>query len=597
MAGRFRSTGRPGAGLRMLNLIRPYLHYLGAGIVCTIFVGLANLAVYWIIKDVIDQVLTRTDSAGVSHQLNLIILGILVLFSLKGLFYYGQVYLMAFVGQRAVVDLRNKLYTHLQRLSISFHEARRTGDMISRITNDVATIQTSLSTGIADLLLQVVTLAGIVGFMFYLDWKLSLVTIITIPAVAAVVSRAGHRLRTITALIQGKIADITSVLEETLSGIRIVKAFTMERQEIKRFARENEDSFAVTMRGAKVNAIIAPLVELLAVLGTAAVLWYGGHQVIRGSLTLGEFMAFLGCVGSAPTPMGRLSATYASFQQALGAADRVFALLDVKIDVVDDPNAVPLPPIKGHVEFKNVSFAYGDGELALDGINLSARPGEVIAFVGPSGAGKTTLVNLLLRFYDPLSGSVEIDGYDLRNVQVESLRRQIGLVPQDVVLFGVTVRENIAYGKDDATLDEIIQAAKMANAHDFIMKLPAGYETRLGERGVSLSGGQRQRIAIARAILRNPRILILDEATSSLDAESEALIQEALARLVKDRTTFIIAHRLSTVRNADKIVVLDRGKIVEVGTHLELLAKGGLYSRLSLMQFSQGGPAVREEAI
>ncbi len=463
---------------------------------------------------------------------------------------------------------------------MGFHESQRTGEMIARITSDVGQIQSIVSTGVISLLTQSFLLMGIFVAVLLINWRLTLLTFTVVPLIIYVVSKAGKRIRGISHRVQETVADLTAILQETFSGIRVVKAFTMEKHEAKRFAKENEASFQASMKSAQALAFLTPTVEILFVVGLAIVLWYGGIEVLQGRLTTGKLITFFTYIAMVGTPLTILTNIFNNLQQALAAADRLFEVLDYQEELKDVPNAISLSAISGEVEFKDVTFGYQKDNIILSNINLKVAPGEIIALVGPSGAGKTSLVNLIPRFYDPISGEILIDGQNIKMLKISSLRKQIGLVPQETVLFGVSIRENIAYGKPGATEKEIIAAAKMANAHDFIMELPKGYATLAGERGSKLSGGQKQRIAIARALLRDPRILILDEATSALDSESERLVQEALEHLMKGRTTFIIAHRLSTVQCAHKILVLAGGKIVEKGTHEELLAANGLYSRM-----------------
>lgn len=579
---------------RVLRLLVPYWPHVVLLVTCVSIVTAATLIVpqklgelFNVIEGRSESLETGASAANVLRDLNLAALAVVAIYLAKGLFTYGQTYLTYFLGQRVAVDLRGMLFKHVQRLSLSFHEREKSGEVVSRFTNDVSLVQNSLINGAADLVSQAAVLVGAVLMLFVLNWRLSVLILVMVPLVTAVIGRLGHSVRSFTSMVQAKIGDVTSILQETLSGIRVVKAFTMENYEIERFSRENEDTFELGMKSARVGATLVPAMELLGVLGLAAVLWFGGREVLSGHLTVGALISFVILIAIAGAPLSNLSRIYHSFVQGMAAAQRVFDLMDVQSDISDAPGARDLGPVRGSVEFDCVEFGYGDGTLALDGVSASIAPGQVVALVGPSGAGKTTFVNLIPRFFDPQSGTVRIDGVDLRSVRIESLRKQIGLVPQETILFGVSVRENIAYGNRDAGFSSIVEAAKAAYAHEFIMKLPKGYDTQVGERGVALSGGQRQRIAIARAVLRNPRILILDEATSSLDSESERLVQAAIDNLMRGRTTFVIAHRLSTVVNADLILVMDNGRIVESGSHSELVALGGLYSRLYAAQFSR----------
>ena len=456
---------------------------------------------------------------------------------------------------------------------------------MSFVTNDVAAIQSALVDNLIDLVTEGCILIGSLALMFYLDWKLSLLTLIVIPMVGQAMKIFGRKIKKSSTVIQERLAEITALLQESFSATRVVKSFVREDYEIDRFVASNQRNFEAVMKNVQQTSMLTPTVEFLAALAVTFIVWFGGYEVVNGDITAGAFVAFLTYAVNLANPVKRLSRIYGNLQKAMAAVDRVFSVVDLTESITDRPDAKPLPPVTGRVRFENVTFSYKEGRKALDEVTLEAAPGEMIAFVGPSGAGKSTIANLIPRFYEPDSGAITVDGHDIRSVTLASLRGQIGLVPQETMLFSTTIRENIRYGRLDATDAEIEEAARAANAHDFITQLEHGYDTQIGERGVSISGGQRQRIAIARAILKDPRILILDEATSALDTESEKIVQAALDNLMVGRTSFVIAHRLSTVFHADRIYVIDAGRIVEQGTHEELLAKGGLYQHLYDIQF------------
>lgn len=569
--------------MRLLAYIKPYTRRLALAVVCIIMAAGANLYLPWIIKDMIDDVLMSKDMV----MLNLIAAGILVVMFTRGVFYYGQSYLVSYVGQRVIIDVRSVLFRKFQRMPLSYYDKQQTGTVMSYITNDVAVMQSAIVDNLIELVTESSILIGSLAMMLYLDWKLSLLTLMTIPLVAIAMKIFGRKLKRSSTVIQERAAEITSLLQESISAIRVVKSFVRESYETKRFEEQNWRNFQAAMKNVKLSSLLTPTVEFLAAIAVTFIVWFGGYEVVNEVITAGELVAFLTYAVNLANPVKRLSKVYAAIQKAMAAADRVFAVMDLDEKITDVPGAQPLPPINGKVEFKDVTFSYKDGQPALEHISLKAEPGQMIALVGPSGSGKSTIANLIPRFYDVDSGVITIDDHDIRQVTADSLREQIGLVPQETMLFSTSVMENIRYGRLEATDEEVIEAAKAANAEEFIKELPEGYDTKLGERGLNLSGGQRQRLAIARAILKNPRVLILDEATSALDTESEKIVQDALDNLMVGRTSFVIAHRLSTIFNADQIFVVENGHLREHGTHEELLAAGGLYSNLYNIQFRQ----------
>lgn len=568
---------------RLLQYMRPYLKELILAVICIVIAAGCNLYLPWIIKDMIDKVLTNKDMM----MLNMICIGIVVVFLVRGVFFFGQSYLVSYIGQKVIIDVREVMFRKFQRMPMAYFDRHQTGETMSFITNDVAAIQSALVDQLIEMVTEGSILIGSIVMMLYLDWKLTLLTLVVIPVVGQAMKIFGRKIKRNGTVIQERMADITSLLQESISSIRVVKSFVREKYEIERFSKQNQLNFQAAMKNVQLNSMLTPTVEFLAAISVTFIVWFGGYEVLNDEMTAGALVAFLTYAVNLANPVKRLSRVYGNLQRAMAAVDRVFAVIDLKETITDKPDAKALPETKGEVSISNVTFEYKKGVPALSDISLEVKPGQMIAFVGPSGAGKSTIANLIPRFYEVTSGKIAIDGHDIRDVTLASLREQIGIVPQETMLFSTTVRENIRYGRLDATDEEVEAAAKAANADSFIKELPQGYDTPIGERGLNLSGGQRQRMAIARAILKNPRILILDEATSALDTESEKIVQAALDKLMVGRTSFVIAHRLSTIFNADQIYVIDNGHVKEHGTHEELLRNNGLYSHLYNIQFNK----------
>ncbi|MBI5813713.1 MAG: ATP-binding cassette domain-containing protein [Meiothermus silvanus] len=571
---------------RLLAYTRPYRTELIVAIIATLIGSAFGLLFPLVIGRLVDASFLRIGSADttVLDRTVLILIGV---FALQAFFSAVQSYLLSRVGEGVVADLRRTVYRHLLTLSPRFFETRKTGEITSRLTSDISTVQGVVSSALVQIFSQTLTLVGTVIILFVTNWRLSLLMLSIVPVVVLAAFYFGRLLRKVSKEFQDRVADANARAEEAIGGIRVVQAFTAEPLEARTYADLIGASFKVALRRARIRAIFNPVVFFAMFTAIGIVLWYGGRLVIAGELTPGQLVAFLVYTFSVAGAVGAFSGLFSQFQEALGASSRIFELLDEKSDLPEPANPLKLGSVRGEVRFEQVSFGYGERGVVLEDVSLAAQPGEVVALVGPSGAGKSTLISLIPRFYDPTAGRILLDGVDIRDLTLYDLRSNIALVPQETQLFSGTVAENIRYGKPGASDAEVIEAAKAANAHEFITSFPDGYATIVGERGIKLSGGQRQRVAIARALLKNPRILILDEATSSLDSESEALVQEALEVLMQGRTTFVIAHRLSTIRSADKIVVLEAGRIVQQGTHQELLAAGGLYKELYELQFRE----------
>jgi subfamily B ATP-binding cassette protein MsbA len=544
----------------------------------------------YMIKPLLDEIFFKKDST----MLMIVPLAILGIFLVKGLFSYGYNYLLVKVGQSVIRDLRNELYSHIQSLPLSFFQKKPTGELISRIISDVSLIQGAVSSVLVGILKDTFQVIFLIGVIFYQDWRMALIAMISLPLVVYPIVNFGRRHRRLSRGSQQTTANVSNILYETITGNRIVKAFCMEKYEVGRFAKTLDKLFAIMMRDTRIAAISRPLMEFLGGVGISLVVWYGGSQVLAGKSTPGTFFSFLTALIMIYEPIKGISAINNTLQQGIAAAERVFDVLDVNIDVAEKKDAIELPPVKESIEFTDVRFKYDDDTEVLKGVNLKVPAGEVLAIVGSSGGGKTTLVNLIPRFYDVTSGTLSIDGIDIRDATLKSLRKQIGIVTQQTILFNDTVRYNIAYGSPDASEEQIRDAARAAHALGFIEQLPNGLDTIIGESGARLSGGERQRLSIARAILKNAPILILDEATSSLDTESEHEVQQAIENLVQSRTTFVIAHRLSTIRNADRIIVIQDGQIVEKGTHDTLLPLDGVYKMLHDMQFQDDAMELKD---
>lgn len=567
---------------QILPYLRPQKQTIGKALVCTIVFTIFWPIIAWLVGETA-KFIGKGDLKGFAQIAALSA----IIFLIRGTAQYGQDTLMAKAALTIALEIRKKVYTHLQNLNLGYFETAKTGDLSYRLTEDIDRIGEVVNKFFHQFIPCILQLIAVMGYMIYLNWQLTLGALIIAPLMAILIGWFGEKLLSYSRDSQNRISDLSALLTEVFSGIRLIKAFVAEEYEISRFAEEAEQNRRAKYLSERIKALQFVVVGFLEAMSVILLFFIGGWQINQGNLTGTEFISYIAGVALLIDPIAITTANYGDFKQGEASSDRIFELLAIESTVVEKPGAIELPHVTGKVEYRNINFAYNSETSILQSMNLLALPGEAIALVGASGAGKTTLVNLLPRFYDPQAGQILIDGIDIQDVTLNTLRRQIGIVPQETILFSGTIAQNIAFGQSYYELKDVEKAAQIANAHQFISEFPDGYQTWVGERGVNLSGGQKQRIAIARAVLLNPRILILDEATSALDSESEALVQEALERLMRDRTVFIIAHRLATVRKADRILVLEKGRVMESGTHEELLEKGDRYARYYAQQFSQ----------
>lgn len=566
---------------RLINYSKPYWWRIAIAMVATLGVAGTDGAIAYMVKPILEKIFSQKDL----HIFIVLPIGVIVVYVFRGICRFTYDYYMATAGQLAIQDIRQQLYGKNMSLSMRFFTNNPTGALMSRVLNDVNLMQEGVANIVTGLMRDGLTALALLGVIFYRNWELAAISFIAIPATVYPAQKIGKRIKKLSSQSLGKLGDISGVLQETFSGIKVIKAFGLEQREISKFVHLNKEYYHIMRKAIKYGAMSTPVMEIITSFGIAAVIWFGGSLVMHGKMSASEFFSFMAAMVMLYTPVKKLLGTYNVFQRSFGAAERVFATLDEEPEIHDIPDAITMDRAHGNVEFRDVSFCYND-EYVLKNVNLSVNKGEVVALVGPSGGGKTTFVSLILRFYDTTNGSVFIDGVDIRNIKLTDLLSQVALVDQETILFNDSIANNIRYGKPEATIAEVEAAAVAAFAHEFIMEMPEGYATNIGDRGVRLSGGQRQRICIARAILKNAPILILDEATSALDTESEQMVQKALNNLMSNRTTFVIAHRLSTILHSDKIVVIEKGEIVEMGTHQELLNYNGLYRKLYSMQFA-----------
>ena len=584
--------------LTIKRLLRPHFKSLSLGVLVVAGGSVADLLQPWPLKVIIDTVLKARVTKGWLNDvvvglagndplaiLRLAALAVLAIAALGASCSYAEKSLTTTIGQKVLHEMRRTLYAQIQRLSLAYRDRQQTGDLISRVTGDIDSVQTFLASGLLSTLVSLLTLFGMIGVMFYIDWQFTLIALSIVPLLFAVVFTYTRKIKKASRAVRKKEGEMASIIQEVFSAVRVVKAFAREDYEQRRYELESMESVGIALRARGLKARLSPMVEMIVAGGTCMVLWFGARMVLDGSLSTGSLIVFVLYLGRMYKPMQELSKMTDTYTKAAVAWERIQEVLQTKRDIEDLPGAVPAPPFRGSIEFDHVAFSYGPKLPVLHDVSFRIAPGEMAALVGPTGSGKSTITSLVARFYDPTAGVVKIDGCDIRQFQQSTLRRQIGFVLQETLLFHGTIATNIAYGKSDATMEEIVRAAELANASEFIDKMPDGYDTVVGERGVTLSGGQRQRIAIARALIRSLPILILDEPTTGLDAESEQLVFDALNRLMEGKTSIVIAHRLATIQRADRIFVIEDGAIVETGKHDELLAKGGLYAKLHDIQF------------